>query len=359
MLADRGLDLAIGIKAGYNPETAVASWRVEIFARYAATREIWVSTEAASATGQTVTLAAAPDAVSAEDEELALSDVIGGRGACFLTLTAQDETGVPLWQCQGPVDFVAAGTELAPGAIIGKAIPLDLGAGTTIQLTILGNSAAGGSTIGDITGLEEALAGKADAADVTAALEGKQPLDATLTAFAALVVAANKLVYATGADAFALADFTAAARTLLAATTTAAQRSAIGLGSADAVEFANVRVDSAGLGSYTVPSLRSGPYQSGLSHIGDYGLALIANGTILAALDRRGGSNPVLDVQWPYMIAGRYRPIQSTVGTKPDANQFARCFEYFTDGANGQPCVAIAMGGKWYRLQLGAEISAT
>ncbi len=46
--------------------------------------------------------------------------------------------------------------------------------------------------------------------------EGNQPLDATLTALAALTTAANKLIYATGSDAFATTDFTASARSLLA-----------------------------------------------------------------------------------------------------------------------------------------------
>lgn len=62
-----------------------------------------------------------------------------------------------------------------------------------------------------------------------AAASAFQPTDATLTEFAALVTAANKLVYATGEDTFALADFTAAARTLLAATDAAGQRAVIGL----------------------------------------------------------------------------------------------------------------------------------
>ena len=59
-----------------------------------------------------------------------------------------------------------------------------------------------------------------------------QPLDQTLTALAAMVVAADKLVYATGVDTFAQTDFPAQARTLLAASTQALQRTALGLGTA-------------------------------------------------------------------------------------------------------------------------------
>lgn len=57
-----------------------------------------------------------------------------------------------------------------------------------------------------------------------------QPLDADLTALAALTSAANKLPYATGAQAWALADYTAVARTLDAQATQALMRST-GLGS--------------------------------------------------------------------------------------------------------------------------------
>jgi hypothetical protein len=62
-------------------------------------------------------------------------------------------------------------------------------------------------------------AGSIAATNVQAALNEldaeKQPIDATLTALAALTVAANKLVYATGSDTFATTDLTAAARALL------------------------------------------------------------------------------------------------------------------------------------------------
>jgi len=57
--------------------------------------------------------------------------------------------------------------------------------------------------------------------------DDKQPLDATLTALAALTTAANKLPYATGADSFATTDFTAYGRTLVGLADAAALRTNI------------------------------------------------------------------------------------------------------------------------------------
>lgn len=56
----------------------------------------------------------------------------------------------------------------------------------------------------------------------------KQPLDPTLTALAALATAADKMIYATGADAFATATLTAFARTLLDDADAAAARTTLG-----------------------------------------------------------------------------------------------------------------------------------
>lgn len=53
------------------------------------------------------------------------------------------------------------------------------------------------------------------AATMAAALAGKQPLDSDLSQIAALTSAADRLLYATGPQAWALATFTAFARTLL------------------------------------------------------------------------------------------------------------------------------------------------
>lgn len=56
----------------------------------------------------------------------------------------------------------------------------------------------------------------------------KQPLDATLTALAALTTAANKLPYATGSDAFATTDFSAYGRSLVGLASTAALLTLLG-----------------------------------------------------------------------------------------------------------------------------------
>jgi Phage tail repeat like len=72
--------------------------------------------------------------------------------------------------------------------------------------------------ISDVTGLTAALDAKADDSEITTintSLAGKQPLDAMLTALAALVTVGDRGLYFTGADAPALYGMTAYARTLM------------------------------------------------------------------------------------------------------------------------------------------------
>ena len=57
-----------------------------------------------------------------------------------------------------------------------------------------------------------------------------QAIDPTLTALAGVTTAADKLIYATGADTFATADLTAAGRALIDDATAADQRTTLGLG---------------------------------------------------------------------------------------------------------------------------------
>ncbi len=104
---------------------------------------------------------------------------------------------------------------------------------TYVQARVDALVAAAPGALNTLDELAAALGDDANyAATVTTALAGKQPLDATLTALAAITTAANKLIYATGADTFATADLTAAARTLLAATAIYASSNKLGLGTA-------------------------------------------------------------------------------------------------------------------------------
>ncbi|BBL75388.1 hypothetical protein [Methylomagnum ishizawai] len=70
-------------------------------------------------------------------------------------------------------------------------------------------------------------------AALTAVVADKQPLDATLTALAALVTAADRLVYADGVDSFATTDLTAFGRTLAGLANVAALKTLLGLAVGD------------------------------------------------------------------------------------------------------------------------------
>lgn len=81
-------------------------------------------------------------------------------------------------------------------------------------------------TIGEIA--QRIVAGESDVASISAQIAGKQAADPKLSAFVNLALAANKLVYATGANTLATTDLTAFARSVLAATDAAGARNAIG-----------------------------------------------------------------------------------------------------------------------------------
>ena len=78
------------------------------------------------------------------------------------------------------------------------------------------------------------------ASTITTALGNKQAVDAGLTSIAALTTAANKMIYTTGSDTYAVTDLTAAARGLLDDADVATMRTTLGVDAAGTDNSTNV-----------------------------------------------------------------------------------------------------------------------
>lgn len=114
---------------------------------------------------------------------------------------------------------------------------------------------SGITTVGRTVVAAEKIADIVNYLGITELLNGKQPLDATLTAIAAMASSANKLPYFTGEDTVAITDLTAFARTILGRSDAAGVLSDLGLGPiATAADIqsgtAKKMVDASGLKSF-------------------------------------------------------------------------------------------------------------
>ena len=120
------------------------------------------------------------------------------------------------------------GTPAAPTAVAGTNTT-QLATTAFVQAAVAALIDSSPAALNTLNELAAALGDDANfAATMTTALAGKQPLDATLTALAAVVTAADKLIYSTGADTFATTTLSAFARTLLDDANAATARTTLG-----------------------------------------------------------------------------------------------------------------------------------
>lgn len=158
-----------------------------------------------------------------------------------LTTTAKGNLVLAINELQAEIASIEAGgvapaTETTAG-IVELATTTEAVAGVDTQRAVTPAGAAAvianliGAAPADLNEWAEIVAriqaSDSDIDGVLTSLQGKQDKDPTLTALAAVTVAANDLIYATGPDAFAVFTTTAFGRDLLASANAAAARTTI------------------------------------------------------------------------------------------------------------------------------------
>ena len=135
------------------------------------------------------------------------------------------------------VQFSGAGQVIAGAGLTKDGNTLDVETASSARIVVNADNIdlATHGTAGTYNGLTVDAYGRASSFSQPTTLAGysiadAQPLDATLTALAGVTTAANKVIYATGSDAFTTADLTAFGRSVIALGNASAGRSLFGLG---------------------------------------------------------------------------------------------------------------------------------
>lgn len=155
--------------------------------------------------------------------------------------------------------FSGAGQITAGAGLTKSGNTLDVGTASASRIVVNADSidlATTGVSAGTYRSLTVDVYGRVTGGTNPTTLAGygitdAQPLDATLTALAGVTVAANQLIYATGADTFTVTSLTAFGRSLLDDADAAAGRTTLGLGTIATQDASNVAITGGSIDNIT------------------------------------------------------------------------------------------------------------
>ncbi|AEL17655.1 tail protein [Mycobacterium phage Theia] len=171
-------------------------------------------------------ISSAPEALDTLQE---LADALGNDPNFATTIASQ------IGAKADKTTSISAGTGLTGGGNLTTDRTLSVNFGTAAGTVCQGNDSrlsdartptAHTHATSEISGLDAGLS------VIESELEGKQPLDAKLTALSNLSLASDRVVYATGSNTFAVTPLTTAARSLLDDSDVSTMRATLGLGAA-------------------------------------------------------------------------------------------------------------------------------